>query len=118
MKERIGRRKSALSGNLNEGLTFLVLGTSLIALALAISGLNWAFSFFSAPNLFAPFASANLRHRRRPTGISAGLLGSRFVDPGRRSSGRPGTFATLLGGRPASIAGRTTVDSHGHAIRI
>jgi hypothetical protein len=30
----------------------MVLGTSLMALALAISGLSWAFSFFGAPNLY------------------------------------------------------------------
>jgi len=51
MKERIGRQKSALSGKLNEGITSVVVGTSFIALALAISGLSWAFSFFGAPNL-------------------------------------------------------------------
>jgi hypothetical protein len=48
MKERIDRRESAFSGKTKQGITSLVVGISCIALAL--SGLSWAFNFFGVPN--------------------------------------------------------------------
>jgi len=49
MKERIGRQESAFSHKTKRGNTSTVVGISFIALAL--SGLSWAFNFFGIPKL-------------------------------------------------------------------
>jgi hypothetical protein len=51
MKERIGRQESAFSDKTKRGNTSPIVGISFIVLALALSGLSWAFNSFGVPNL-------------------------------------------------------------------